>query len=369
MRKKDENKMIKNNNLPIPKTAKIQTVHRKIGKNVVISDNVVIVSKDLIIDDNVIIGANTTIKGNFVKIGMNSEIKKNSDINVIEKFELGSRSVLCNCEIKGRNIKIGNDFFSSVPKGNYFIVGGGSCFYPKSTLQIGNRCTIHDVYINIAMPVKIGDGVGISHGTKIFTHFFWDSIFNGYPQKFERVEISNGCIIGAESFFLPGTKVGKNCVVAARSVITKKFPADCMIAGNPSKIIKRKTKEKITKSKQLELVKKTLEWYADILTKKGFIVKKDIKNELMYHVTKNGKKTIIVFLTKPLKIKNKENCLILTFNNIPKSKNQTIFNLSKKTLNGIENVLSDDLRDFLRKIGIRIFTDRKFQSLKFTGEH
>ena len=76
MRKKDENKMIKNNNLPIPKTAKIQTVHRKIGKNVVISDNVVIVSKDLIIDDNVIIGANTTIKGNFVKIGMNSEIKK-----------------------------------------------------------------------------------------------------------------------------------------------------------------------------------------------------------------------------------------------------------------------------------------------------
>ena len=361
--------MVKNSNSTISKTAKIQTVHKKIGKNVVISDNVVIVSNDLIIEDNVIIGANTTIKGNFVKIGKNSEIKKNSDINVIEKFELGSRSLLCICEIKGRNVIIGDDFFSSVPKGNYFIVGGGSCFYPKSNLQIGNRCTIHDVYINIAMPVKIADDVGISHGTKIFTHYFWDSIFEGYSQKFEEVKISNGCIIGAESFFLPGTKIGKNCVVAARSVITKTFPSDCMIAGNPSKIIKKNVITKVTKSKKLQLVKKTLELYIEILSQKGFDVKKNIKNELIYHVSKNGKKTIIVFLTKPLEIKNKEKYFILTFHDMPKSKNHTIFNLSKKTLDGIEDELSDDLRDFLRKIGIRIFTNRKFRSLKFTGEY
>ncbi len=49
--------------------------------------------------------------------------------------------------------------------------------------------------------------------------------------------------------------------------------------------------------------------------------------------------------------------------------NQTIFNLSKKTLSGYENNLSDDLRDFLRKVGIRIFTNRKFQSIEFIGEN
>jgi len=123
--------MVKNSNSCISKTAKIQTIHKKIGKNVVILDNVVIVSNNLIIEDNVKIGANTTIKGNFIKIGKNSEIGNDSNIQVIEKFELGARSLLCICEIKGRNVKIGNDFFSSVPKGNYFFVGGGKLFLSK----------------------------------------------------------------------------------------------------------------------------------------------------------------------------------------------------------------------------------------------
>ena len=361
--------MVKNSDSSISKTAKIQTIHKKIGKNVVISDNVLIVSNNLIIEDNVIIGSDTTIKGDFIKIGKNSEIGKNSNIKVIEKFELGNRSLLCICEIKGRNVIIGDDFFSSVPKGNYLIVGGGSCYYPKSNLQIGNRCTIHDVYINIAMPVKIGDDVGLSHETKIFTHYFWDSIFEGHSQKFESVEISNGCIIGAQSFFLPGTKIGKNSVVAARSVITKTFPPGCIIAGNPAIIIKTNVKEKISKSKQLELVKKTLEWYVEILSKKGFVIKKSTKKYMAYHIRKDGIKTTIVFATKPLKNKTKEKYFILTFNDIPKTDNQTIFNLSKKSLEGIENNLSDDLRDFLRKVGIRIFTNRKFQSIEFIGEN
>ena len=361
--------MVKNSDSSISKTAKIQTIYKKIGKNVVISDNVLIVSNNLIIEDNVIIGSNTTIKGDFIKIGKNSEIGKNSNIKVIEKFELGDRSLLCICEIKGRNVIIGDDFFSSVPKGNYLIVGGGSCYYPKSNLQIGNRCTIHDVYINIAMPVKIGDDVGLSHETKIFTHYFWDSIFEGHSQKFESVEISNGCIIGAQSFFLPGTKIGKNSVVAARSVITKTFPSGCMIAGNPGKIIKTNVKEKISKSKQIELVKKTLEWYVEILSKKGFVIKKSTKKDMAYQIRKDGIKTTIVFATKPLKNKTKEKYFILTFNDIPKTNNQTIFNLSKKSLEGIENNLSDDLRDFLRKVGIRIFTNRKFQSIEFIGEN
>ena len=361
--------MVKSTNSLISKTAKIQTNQIKIGKNVTISNNVVIISDKLIIEDNVKIGANSVIKGNSIKIKKDSVIENDSNIQVIEKFELGARSSLCICEIKGRNIIIGDDFFSSVPKGNYLIVGGGSCFYPNSNLRIGNRCTIHDVYINIAMSVKIGDDVGLSHETKIFTHYFWDSIFEGHSQKFESVEISNGCIIGAQSFFLPGTKIGKNSVVAAKSVITKIFPSGCMIAGNPGKIIKTNVKEKISKSKQLELVKKTLEWYVEILSKKGYVIKKNTKKEMMYHVTKNGIKTTIIFLTKPLKNKTKEKYFVLTFNDIPKNSNQTIFNLSNKSLDGIENSLSDDLRDFLRKVGIRIFTNRKFRSIKFIGEN
>ena len=46
------------------------------------------------------------------------------------------------------------------------------------------------------------------------------------------VWISTGCII------LPGASIGKGTVVAARSLINKKFPKNCLIGGIPAKIIK-----------------------------------------------------------------------------------------------------------------------------------
>ena len=46
------------------------------------------------------------------------------------------------------------------------------------------------------------------------------------------VWISTGCII------LPGASIGQGSVVAARSLINKKFPKNCLIGGMPAKIIK-----------------------------------------------------------------------------------------------------------------------------------
>ena len=46
------------------------------------------------------------------------------------------------------------------------------------------------------------------------------------------VWISTGCIL------LPGASIGKGSVVAARSLINKKFPKNCLIGGMPAKIIK-----------------------------------------------------------------------------------------------------------------------------------
>jgi len=46
------------------------------------------------------------------------------------------------------------------------------------------------------------------------------------------VWISTGCIL------LPGSSIGKGSVVAARSLINKKFPKNCLIGGIPAKIIK-----------------------------------------------------------------------------------------------------------------------------------
>jgi acetyltransferase-like isoleucine patch superfamily enzyme len=50
--------------------------------------------------------------------------------------------------------------------------------------------------------------------------------------------IGNNCIIGVNSIILPGLHIGNHVVVAAGSVVTKDVPDNCIVAGNPARIIK-----------------------------------------------------------------------------------------------------------------------------------
>lgn len=350
-------------NVTISKSAKISCNLLKLGNEITISDKVEIKADEIIIKDNSFIGPHTKIIAKKITIGQNSSICKDSDIFVIENFVLGDRSDLCQCNIKGRNVKIGNDFFSSVEPNQLLIVNGGS-FLPTSNLSIGDRCTIHNISINLAMDVKIGNDVGISFGTKFITHSFWNSIFEGSPHKFAGITISDGCIIGVDCIFLADVVLGKDCVIGAGSIVTKSFPSECIIAGNPAKIIKNKYKKIVSSKKRLEIIKSTLKWYTDILRTKGYAVKKIDRKGLEYEATNQGGiTTSIIYSSNKIKTQKYKKMLILSFTDLPQIANSVILNLSKRTITGLENELTDDMRDFLRKMGIRIFSTRRFCSI------
>lgn len=50
--------------------------------------------------------------------------------------------------------------------------------------------------------------------------------------------IGHHTIIGGCSIILPGLKIGNHVYVAAGAVVTKDVPDNCMVAGNPARIIK-----------------------------------------------------------------------------------------------------------------------------------
>lgn len=50
--------------------------------------------------------------------------------------------------------------------------------------------------------------------------------------------IGCNCFIGTRAIILPGVKIGDECIVAAGAVVTKDVPSNCIVGGNPARIIR-----------------------------------------------------------------------------------------------------------------------------------
>ena len=52
------------------------------------------------------------------------------------------------------------------------------------------------------------------------------------------INVGNNCWIGAGVVFCDGVTVGSGCVIGANAGVTKSFPDNSVIAGNPAKVVR-----------------------------------------------------------------------------------------------------------------------------------
>jgi acetyltransferase-like isoleucine patch superfamily enzyme len=50
--------------------------------------------------------------------------------------------------------------------------------------------------------------------------------------------IGKRCFIGANAIIMAGVKIGDEVIVGSGAIVTKDVPSNCIVAGNPAKIIK-----------------------------------------------------------------------------------------------------------------------------------
>lgn len=89
--------------------------------------------------------------------------------------------------------------------------------------------------------VSIGDHVEITNGCRFLTHDGGAWVFRKeYPSYdvFGPITVGNNVFVGTDSTILPGVKIGDNCVIGARSVVTKDVASNTVVAGCPAKFIK-----------------------------------------------------------------------------------------------------------------------------------
>lgn len=53
------------------------------------------------------------------------------------------------------------------------------------------------------------------------------------------IKIGRRCFIGANCVIAPGISIGDGVVVAAGAVVLRNVPDDCMVAGNPARVVRR----------------------------------------------------------------------------------------------------------------------------------
>lgn len=53
------------------------------------------------------------------------------------------------------------------------------------------------------------------------------------------IYIGKNSFIGCNCIILKGTIIGDGCVIGSGAVVAEKFKENCVIAGNPAKVIKR----------------------------------------------------------------------------------------------------------------------------------
>lgn len=114
-----------------------------------------------------------------------------------------------------------------------------------ASIEIGNHVGISGATIYARSKITIGDYTNIGGNVKILDNDFHpvDAAARLADDK-DRIgtapiRIGKNCFIGCNVLILKGTEIGDNCVVGAGAVVSGKFEAGCVIAGNPARIIKR----------------------------------------------------------------------------------------------------------------------------------
>lgn len=174
----------------------------KYGKNLLLKGIPVIFNKR---GAEIDIGSNVTIKSSFLS-------------NLVGLY---SRTIIVT-RVSGAKIRIGNGVGIS-----------GATIYARNKITIGDNTAIGGnvkILDNDFHPINTEDRIKLLANPKGGD----SNLVLSRP-----ITIGKNCFVGCNAIILKGSVIGDNCVIGAGSVVAGKFENDCVIAGNPAKVIRK----------------------------------------------------------------------------------------------------------------------------------
>ncbi|MCL4208440.1 acyltransferase [Patescibacteria group bacterium] len=110
----------------------------------------------------------------------------------------------------------------------------------KSGAKVGNNVFIgRHCYVELenAKFLTIEDGAVLAAYSKIILHDSSLNNINGFDLLYGRVILGKNCYLGADVTVLPGSKIGKNTIVGAGSLVKGDLNDNSVYVGRPAKFI------------------------------------------------------------------------------------------------------------------------------------
>ncbi|HEJ7646232.1 maltose acetyltransferase domain-containing protein [Klebsiella oxytoca] len=115
------------------------------------------------------------------------------------------------------------------------------CDYGYNIFLEDNFYANFDCIMLDVCPIIIGKNCMLAPGVHIYTatHPIDANDRISGVEYGKPVKIGNNVWIGGRAIINPGVKIGDNVVIGSGTVVTKDISSNCVVAGNPAKVIKK----------------------------------------------------------------------------------------------------------------------------------
>lgn len=241
-------------------------------------------------------------------------------------------------------------------------VGGGGAMDPNASLEIGPHGFVGEhVHLNPCSGLTIGEEVTLSREARLMTHSFAQSVLEGFPNAFAPVYVGSFSQIGIGAVLFPGVHVGEKSIVLSNSTVVTDVDPGRLVGGIPAVDIKAAAlpmSRDAVAAKALEIMRAfvarldaggrvevgdeetTGEWQTWTFQSKG------VQSQLLFTTVQGAE------LPAPLPGLARVVCVLGSLPDLEPA--AAGVSLLEKTFVGMPGLLSNSLREAMRKRGIRL---------------
>jgi acetyltransferase-like isoleucine patch superfamily enzyme len=311
---------------------KLYTEHgAHIGAGVRIERGAVILAERLELGALAVVGADSTLECSHLRLGRLSV--------------LGRRT-----RLKCRSVEIGDALWAK----DDIVIGGGGADEPGARLQAGDACFFGEAcYLNTGEPIVLGDEVCIGSRAMLFTHSHWQSILRGYLSRFGPITVGDHVFIGNNAFVFPGVEIGAGATVMVNSFVAVRVHAGAFVAGVPAQVVRQTVEPE--RAEQSEILRRELRTLAPTLAAHGFPATLREEGDAVV-LDVDGATIRFQPEASGWREAGGRRVIVLAFGGADErdlAPGVTLFDLAAGRVVGPQDALSDEVREFCRRRGIR----------------